>query len=453
MSTFPFFSNFSPQLGDQSVANDLVGQAHGSTSYDPNLPHQIGDLLLRHGHDPQFIKTLLPYFRHVAQGASQNGLPTQAHTMVESSPNVYGASQGWHSPQPSITESPTGTSSSGNSMLPQVKPDQGTQSLWRQHMDALHAANDILSQVEQDRPTPQSIYPRPGLAGVVALLSGLANNQFRSDDDPYNAFMNSYAAAKNEQNQNASSEADKRAAVAKIKADRLLGDADAYMSQYQNARDDELRQQQKDDQARADQKQEDTDYSDARNFVLRNLPEYQRPYGPNIARGISNAQKFLDATDEEEQRWKDSDLQGPTMFQWQESPDGKSLSLVQQQLGEAIFRSEMLHHMIDQFPANLSPGQNRALKELEDQLRRNQTIVDRLFRKNPKSPSEAEKAKILDRADSAIRAHADERAVHNRARGLLLGLQHPDSKDGYFDFLMPSYGRTQNGIRYSVAPQ
>ena len=330
---------------------------------------------------------------------------------------------------------------------PGYSPDPSAKRLRAQR--SKREAFERLRKVLDERPEQQSMLPRPGITGIMALLSALSNNRYRPDDSPLRTFLGAYQGTMQDAYQRNLSKWQKDYERAKNDYDDYMSRAEDYENEYSDDKAEMQRRRQEQELTSRD----DKDYRNANDDAIWGLPEYMRPYAPGISGGMKRSESFLKQADDDERKWNESGLQGPPMHDWQRSAAKGALTPAQQELGEALLRSEMLQHMMQGFNGRpLTSGERRSLTEMRSQYAKNQALVEKLFGKNQFSPKTSERQAILAKAREAIEAGADEREVLNRMRGLLLGLQHPDSKDGYYDYLMTSHGMTPNQVPYSYVP-
>jgi len=336
--------------------------------------------------------------------------------------------------------------------FPSQPTPQKIPTFWDERIQDRRGNRKPLDELLDQRPEKPSMYPRPGTAAIVALLSGLANNQFRPDDDPFSGFMNAYQGVKNDQYQRQLDKWQRDVEAAKNKTDEHDLDAEDELNQYRDSREDQMRKQNQVDLERADQQDSDAQYMSAKQDAINALPPERRSAALRIDEGMKRANDFYKMAQSDEDNWKRSGLEGPELHAWQES-DGKGLSPVQQQLGAAIYHGEMLHQMLESFQGPLSTGQKKAYDELQQKLTENEDLVNKLYDKNPRRLSLSEKQRIMDEADLSIRQGANPWTIYNRTRGLLIGADHPRGNRGYFDDLLPTFGRTTgNGVEYSIMP-
>jgi len=276
---------------------------------------------------------------------------------------------------------------------------------------AVELPTDILSRRKRDdspnqAPEQPSMYPRPGAAALMALLAGLANNQFRPDDDPFAAFMQAYQGAKNDQYERAKATWENQNPSPPPHPEESPKDKPWPPT----PRNKDLHRQYLDD------------YQSAVDTVRANLPPTMQPHAADIAQGIHRAHQFLGMQ-----------KQTPPSPEVIDDP----LTPIQSELSRAIHRSEMLHQMIDGLSRQrLNPGHRAALDDMVHTLKMNEDVVNKLFALNELGPNVNQQHAIMIQARRAIDRGADPTQVHNRTRNLLVGAYRHKHPSSYFDDLV-----------------
>ena len=103
--------------------------------------------------------------------------------------------------------------------------------------------DQAVQDAQAAKPQMPSMMPEPKMAALMALLSGLSNNQFRRDDDPFQNYLNAYQSTAQSQYQQALDKWQKQQDQATLTQQNANKQADLW-----NKNADALDQNRKDDQ-------------------------------------------------------------------------------------------------------------------------------------------------------------------------------------------------------------
>jgi len=346
--------------------------------------------------------------------------------------------------------------------------------------------NKAVQDALANKPQMPNMMPEPKMAALMALLSGLSNNQFRPDDDPFQHYLSAYQNTAQSQYQQALDKWQKQQDQANLTQQNANAQADVW-----NKRADTAEQNVKDDQsAIANYNQRVQTFNNAFNAYrqhpggidpqtfqkleneaisldslrhsmhLNNGKLFNQLTAPVDIYGGKSAKDYYAARDATDMQKATNNAMAriPTRYQsfapYIEGGIKKTQDVlnsnastpadIQMHLGNTFRRHEALSSLLEQMhgmgydQADPNSPEFKAYQSAFGQYNANAAQLPLLAARNPGHPSTTQSNFLLQAAKNAVQNNADEEPVIGRLRKLLAGQPAKDPSNPFSD-LIPTH--------------